>query len=138
MYVWKMLGYLGLVPFIAAILLLNFQEQVAIDIPRVFIAYSAVIVSFIAGSMWRVDQHQFKRQQIVSNMICLFAFTTLLIDQTYALSILIACYLILFAFEHYLHNQCGQPNDKTPYMTMRFRLSLIVIVCHLFMLTKSF
>ena len=136
MYTWKVLGYLGLLPFIAGPILVYAPTTLPFDIETAFIAYSAIIASFISGSLWRVNKHEFKQQQLISNIICLIAFSSLLIEHHMALLMLIACYVWLLLYQTYLHRQQAPINQDIEYMTMRFRLSAIVVICHIIILIQ--
>jgi hypothetical protein len=129
MKTWQTLGYIGLIPFIACLYLSN-QEIYWQDNARLaFIAYSAVILSFIAGTLWRVNERKNnKYQQIISNAFSLIAFASLLIYQHIALAILATSYLLLFLYEKSI---AAQSTLTANYITMRFRLTMTVVLLHI-------
>ena len=133
MKTWKTLGYMGLIPFVLCLYLSGHEMFWGIDPKQAFIAYSAVILSFIAGTLWQVNgpQQSYKqksKQQIISNFFSLIAFVSLLINPYVALAILTTSYLLHFLYEVRLVLQ----DELNPeYITMRFRLTLTVILLHI-------
>jgi hypothetical protein len=129
MKTWRLLGYAGLLPFVV---FLSLSTQTTLWLPDTkyaFIAYSAIILSFIAGSLWRVGESKSQRNhQIISNIFSLLAFSALLIDSIIALTLLALGYLFIFVYEARLV-KLNTPDDE--YITMRTRLTASVIVMHL-------
>ncbi|WP_017219936.1 DUF3429 domain-containing protein [Moritella dasanensis] len=125
------LGYMGLMPFIISLYLSINDTGWQLDAKQVFIAYSAIILSFVAGTLWQTsDETKHDRRKIVSNIFSLFAFLTLLVNHHLALMILAANYILLFLYESKLVT-LNQENDRNPaYMSMRFRLTCIVVLLH--------
>jgi len=100
----QLLGYLGLIPFVIALSFQNLIIELFQQTPKqVFIFYSAVILSFIAGTLWRKknDQLSIKRQYL-SNLFSLMAFLALLIAQNLALILLAVSYLAILFCEYKL------------------------------------
>jgi hypothetical protein len=126
---WQLLGYLGLLPFIAFLYLSVSAENPIITAQQAFVAYSAIIVSFIAGTLWRKDDHHIN-QQITSNTLSLMAFLALLIERDLALIILVFSFIFLFIYEQKLAKGTQQNNLNANYMKMRFWLTLIVVSLH--------
>lgn len=129
MKAWKALGYLGLIPFIVCLYLSSEAEFWGISTKQAFVAYSAVILSFIAGTIWRrdVSTHHDKRY-IISNIFSLIAFASLLVAQEVALIILALSFMLLFVYENSIGKQHKLPTD---YMNMRFWLTQIVVLLHI-------
>jgi hypothetical protein len=127
---WQLLGYLGLLPFIGFLYLSVNVENPNITAQQAFVAYSAIIVSFIAGTLWRKDDHHIN-QQITSNTLSLIAFLALLIERDLALIILVFSFLFLFIYEQKLAKDTQQNNLNANYMKMRFWLTLIVVSLHI-------
>ncbi len=123
---WKRLGYLGLIPFIFC-LDISTSDAWMNEGKQAFIAYSAIILSFMAGSLWQIDQHRLSHQQVISNIFCLIAFSALLVDQYLALIILALCYLCLFIYEVKFVRLHSADSE---YIAMRFRLTIIVVLLH--------
>jgi uncharacterized membrane protein HdeD (DUF308 family) len=124
---WQLLGYLGLLPFIACLYLSIESVNWCTTGKQAFIAYSAIIVSFIAGSVWRKDI----KQQIISNIFSLIAFITLLIEPKMALIILAFSFSFLFIYEKKLTKFKTEDNRSNEYMRMRFWLTSIVVLFHI-------
>ena len=55
---WQVLGYLGLIPFLAALGLTFLPLTLSNSAMTIFIAYSAIILSFLAGSQWSESRKQ--------------------------------------------------------------------------------
>jgi hypothetical protein len=127
---WQLLGYLGLLPFIAFLYVSVGVENPNITAQQAFLTYSAIIISFIAGTLWRKDDHHVN-QQITSNALSLIAFLALFIERDLALIILVFSFLFLFIYEQKLAKGTQQNNLNTNYMRMRFWLTLIVVSLHI-------
>jgi len=142
----KILGYAGLVPFLVPGYLMGqaffsapgLQSAAIFGLyaPYVFIAYSAVILSFLSGTVWayaRPMEGGLSRGAIVvSNLLALSAWLSLLliyvapIMTLFALCLLMAGYLGLLVIER----QLGVP--QTPdYWRLRIQLSVVVSLAHL-------
>jgi hypothetical protein len=133
MKTWQLLGYLGLIPFILCILFPTELARFGLNNQHVFIAYSAVILSFVAGTLWRVEAHvNHKTHQIVSNIFSLVAFASLLASFYIAVITLAISYLLLFLYEYKCTKQHSLQSRLPNYMAMRFRLTLIVVLLHIF------
>ena len=133
MKTWQLLGYLGLIPFILCILFPTELARIGLNNQQVFIAYSAVILSFVAGTLWRVEDHvNHKTHQVVSNIFSLVAFSSLLVDLYIATITLSISYLLLFLYEYKSTKPDNLQSLRPHYMTMRFRLTLIVVSLHIF------
>ena len=129
---WQLLGYLGLLPFITSLYLSVESVSWVIAAKQAFVAYSAIIVSFIAGSIWRKDdEHTQKKQQIISNSFSLLAFISLLTYPNIALISLSFSFLFLYVYERDLAKCSTDENRTSEYMAMRFWLTLIVISMHI-------
>ncbi|MBA6380066.1 MULTISPECIES: DUF3429 domain-containing protein [unclassified Colwellia] len=128
---WQLLGYLGLLPFAGFLYLSVVLEDSSVWAQQAFIAYSAIIVSFIAGTLWRKAEDNTRlTQQIISNLLSLIAFTTLLMPDDLALIVLSFSFMFLFLYEKKLAIT-EQINDvDLAYMRMRFWLTFIVLSLH--------
>ena len=60
---WQLLGYLGLLPFIVSLYFSVESVSWVIAAKQAFVAYSAIIVSFIAVSIWRKDDNNTHNKQ---------------------------------------------------------------------------
>ena len=142
----KILGYAGLVPFLVPVYLMGqaffsapgLQSAAIFGLyaPYVFIAYSAVILSFLSGTVWAYARHMegglSKGAIVVSNLLALSAWLSLLliyvapIMTLFALCLLMAGYLGLLVIER----QLGVP--QTPdYWRLRIQLSAVVSLANL-------
>jgi hypothetical protein len=129
---WQLLGYLGLLPFIVSLYLSVESLSWSITAKQAFIAYSAIIVSFIAGTIWRNnDNTSHIKQQIISNAFSLLAFIALFTDPKIALIILICSFLCLYIYETELTKLTTEGKKVSGYMVMRFWLTLIVVSLHI-------
>ena len=143
MKTWQWLGYLGLIPFVACLWLFNASidsalNQTLFNPQQAFIFYSAIILSFLAGALWRKDTlSQDTKMQIFSNLLCLYAFVCLFIPTFYALIFLPIGYLSLFLVEHRFCNN-KEHGYTHSYFTMRLILSVLVILLHVIALVSWF
>jgi len=131
----QLLGYLGLIPFVIALSFQNLIIELFQQTPKqVFIFYSAVILSFIAGTLWRKknDQLNIKRQYL-SNLFSLMAFLALLIAQNQALILLAVSYLAILFCEYKLDEAQaeGIKVENKQYFDMRLQLTSIVVLLHI-------
>ena len=126
---WQILGYLGLIPFLAALGFTFLPLTLSNSAMTIFIAYSAIILSFLAGSQWSESRKQrsfFK--QSFSIITSLIAFCSLLIPALVSLHMLPICYLLFWFIERKLSIN---DRDQQRYIAMRTRLTSIVFLCHL-------
>ncbi|WP_448551653.1 DUF3429 domain-containing protein [Thalassotalea montiporae] len=121
---WRTLGYLGLIPFIAATWAATSNASLLSLSPyQVFVAYSACILSFLAGTLWLKQT-----ATIISNLFTLVAFACLLLPAELALPVLASGFVLLLASEF----KMGLFTDKPlGYQLLRIVLTSIVVLCHI-------
>jgi hypothetical protein len=125
----KVLGYLGLIPFIVCLYLSSETAFFGIYTIQAFVAYSAIILSFIAGTIWRRDADAYQdNRHIISNIFSLVAFVSLLVVHQMALILLALSFMFLFVYENSLSKEAKLPTD---YINMRFWLTQIVVLLHI-------
>ena len=128
MKTWQTLGYLGLLPFFICLMVGVVIKGFESEAQKIFIFYSAIILSFISGSLWTVmDKSAKAKQQIISNIFWLIAFFSLLFSQLIAVMVLSIGYILIFIYERYLITDIGRANE---YIILRFRLTTIVVLLH--------
>lgn len=133
MKVSQFLGYLGLLPFMVALGL--FVSDLQQQAQTAFIFYSAVILSFIAGTLWQPMQGKAKgKQQILSNLFSLTAFGALLLEKWLAVLVLAMGYLLLYWYER---RGAIVPSRSESYLRMRGHLTFTVVAMHLAMSSAS-
>jgi hypothetical protein len=130
MYIKQYLGYLGLIPFILTFAFGNYIERfLSIPAEKVFIFYSAIILSFIAGTLWRKDTDKVSIQlQVLSNLFSLLAFLTLFLPSYIALVALSKIYLLSLLCEY--HFDHAAPENYN-YLQMRMHLTALVVTMHI-------
>mgnify|MGYP003662835591 FL=1 len=123
------LGYLGLAPFgLTLIFEKTTTEILTISANQVFIFYSAIILSFIAGTLWRKQNDTLSiKLQLASNLFSLLAFFALLMPENLALIILAVSYVVVLIFEYAIEQI---KHDNTHYLTMRLHLTTMVVLLH--------
>ncbi|RJG47738.1 DUF3429 domain-containing protein [Motilimonas pumila] len=131
---WQTLGYAGLVPFFVATFAQVQQTSLfGLSASQVFIAYSAGILSFMAGAVWGrtlnlVDNSKTHFMRIHSNVFALAAFFALLYQQQgIALLILALGYALTLLLEI---NHFSSQQSPQGYHIMRVRLTFTVIALH--------
>jgi len=152
----KSLGYAGLIPFLVPVYLMGqgflsadgLQSAAVFGLyaPYVFIAYSAVILSFLSGTLWaHASQAQefpgdeslgegalIKSAIVFSNLLALSAWMSLLliyiapIMTLFAVCLLLSGYLGLMLVERLVSVQ----QDRS-YWQMRIQLTAVVAIAHL-------
>lgn len=130
------LGYLGLVPFIAAVFL-SFGHGTVFGLTGwdYFLTYSAIILSFMSGTLWGKvvsarDEGGTQWALIFSNAFALMAWFALLWEAPLgALVILLFGYIFLWIVER---NPAVGESGYCPvtYDRMRHKLTVIVSVLH--------
>lgn len=132
---YKRLGYAGLLPFVFGVGLYAFDASIFnLTGDTLFVLYSAVILSFLAGTLWANSlknngEAVYDKELITSNVISLIAFVCLLMNSTLiAITLLLIAYLLIFKHEATLENYAEIYPD---YFSMRKLLTLIVSALHL-------
>lgn len=120
--VW--LGYLGLLPFAAALVLMAFAQQAQLGL-LLFSCYSCAIATFLAGSLWQPQVSNIALA-LASNLVVLLAVGALLLSfvrPVAGLTLLALCFYLSFFAERFA--------ARSPaYVRMRRRLTGTVIFCH--------
>ncbi len=133
------LGWLGLVPFIASFMAtLHDSALLGLYAPFVFVLYSGAILSFLSGIFWgRVinDPKIANRVSLLawSNFFCLLAFVSMLLTQlliTVSIASLALGYWLILKVERELLTEDCEPN----YWAMRKTISYIVMALHCILL----
>ena len=142
----KTLGYAGTVPFLLPVYLMGqaflsskgLQSAALFGLyaPYVFIAYSAVILSFLSGTVWAyarsVDAVVSYGAILFSNLVALSAWLSMLLTYIapimtlFALCLLMAGYLGLLLIERLL-----EVPENAGYWHMRIQLTAVVALAHL-------
>ena len=126
------LGYFGLLPFLACVFwpLLLGSSITAID---TFIYYSLGILAFMAGTLWRAGEQSYTHAVMAVLVVMPFPLLALF-DSSIVLLYLALNYPIVLVFERGMAAWQGYHKD---YQKMRYILTSVVFVCHLFMLAQS-
>ena len=102
----RTLGYAGLIPFIAlTIALFIVDADSAIFVKFAFQSYAAVILTFIGGVHWGliIKEETFPAYKLIliaSILPSLLGWTSLLLPQQFALTLLLASFLGLIFYEY--------------------------------------
>ncbi|MCM0150211.1 DUF3429 domain-containing protein [Photobacterium galatheae] len=134
----KRLGYLGLLPFVATLLLAMTDIRLFhLSGQQMFIAYSAVILSFLSGILWgnAIDHiaHQLSRNALIlSNLFVLLAWGAILQGNKHELTAagLLAMGYLAIWFAEKLIRQTERENNPQEYQPLRSRLTVAVILLH--------
>ena len=145
----SLLGDLGSLPFIllAGVMAdahfngpgLHSASVLGLYAPYVFIAYSAVILSFLSGALWataRANETERLATAIIifSNLVALAAWASLMliyvapILTVFAVTLLMAGFVSILWAERVMNSLAGEP--KTSYWSMRLRITILVVVWH--------
>jgi hypothetical protein len=130
MQMQQTLGYLGLAPFVLALVSESFSPTLFnIAAEQVFIFYSAIISSFIAGTLWRKHNDKLSiKLQLCSNIFSLVAFFALLLPNCLALVVLAVIYPATLWCEYYFDHA---ENEHKAYLRMRLNLTTLVVIIHI-------
>ena len=144
------LGDLGSLPFLllALLMLQGFMSGAGLQstavfglyAPYVFIAYSAVILSFLCGILWATaragEANRLTNAAIVlSNLLALSAWASLLliyiapVMTIFAVTLLLAGFLTVLWAERIVNGQSGESNRA--YWLMRQRVTIVVALWHM-------
>ncbi|WP_439135351.1 DUF3429 domain-containing protein [Pseudomaricurvus sp.] len=122
------LGVLGLIPFIYTALLLPLPWGITAE--QAFVAYSVIILTFLAGTLWQIDTPS----SLVSNLVALSAVFVMLSPFTTSTRALILMVLYLFILAWELL-RCRAHYSIT-YQSMRCALTMVVVLCHGLMINQ--
>ena len=140
------LGYLGLLPFalpLWVIVTASLSERgvhsaaiLGLYAPYAFIAYSACILSFLAGSLWRdhIGSQGVGSVLLVSNLLALMAWVCLMVTQVSQLLTLLAIAVLMSGFLTLLWAEQATIAADHNYTIMRFKLTALVVAMHMILL----
>ncbi|MGF1699485.1 DUF3429 domain-containing protein [Photobacterium makurazakiensis] len=132
------LAYLGLVPFILAIICIWIDKTLfGLEAEKVFVAYSAVILSFLSGVLWgnAIDhiKHSLSRNALIlSNLFAFIAWGVLLHSPDsyfWSVSVLLFGFIAVWFAEKKVREVEQEQNPKN-YQPLRNRLTAIVSLFH--------
>ena len=146
MTLMRILGYVGLIPFVVPVLLMldgfwfgpGLQSAALFGLyaPYIFIAYSAVILSFMSGTLWASWQtvengSLAKLIVLMSNLLALSAWCALLLIYIAPIMTIFAVTLLMLGFISLLWaERLVNPVDEQ-YWRMRLSLTSLVTGLHL-------
>lgn len=129
----QVLTYAGTLPLIGCALMAWTRTPPGVDAAAVGIAYGAVIASFISGIHWAASLFFHPRcgqlPLIVSNVIALLAWVSVLLGNVWGCLLLALCFVSLLALDRRLHAQAVLPT-----WFYRLRRSATVIVVSMLLL----
>jgi len=127
-----LLGYAGVIPFIAAVVLMGSTgpelKRIALD---AFLVYGAVILSFLGGIRWgaaATAKSDANHALVVSVLPSLWAFVCLLLPSSEASVWALMTGFMLVGLADWLYPGLGVASWMRP---LRIRLTLLVILFHL-------
>lgn len=130
----KILGYLGLLPFIGIPILILGGQLYYFQGYTYFVQYSAIILSFFGGVHW-LDALQNRRndhQLYVAMLPSIVAWGALvLLDGYLLLSVLSVTYIGILMYDKYV--LALEKDILIPYTVMRVWLTTVVVISHLFL-----
>ncbi|MBQ86925.1 MAG: hypothetical protein CMQ16_11025 [Gammaproteobacteria bacterium] len=133
------LGYAGLLPFLAAVWAayadLSFG---AWSTPHLFLSYSVIILSFLAGALWgkakELEESNVNRFLLISsNVFALTAWLAVLLGRDYllaGLAVSMTGFILVYLVEHKTRGLLLQGMDST-YLKFRLTLTSVVCIAHL-------
>ena len=132
------LGYLGLLPFMLSLSLIATERSLFnFSGEQFFLAYSAVILSFLSGVLWgnAIDHfyHRLSRNTLIlSNLFVLLSWGALLQgSKHYVLAaLLLAAGYIAVWYAEKLIRKIEKETEPKGYQTMRLKLTVGVVLMH--------
>ena len=143
------LGYAGLVPFVLLSIMmanaaffgagLQSSSILGLYTPYLFISYSAIILSFLSGTLWSRNQLDGDSAQNVllllgSNFVALIAWLALILVYFSSLMTLLAVSLLIAGFASVLVMERSIMVEVVSYWKLRLHLTVIVIATQLLVL----
>lgn len=121
------LGYAGLLPF-AALTVAGITSNEALKVLQYFLAYSAVILSFLGGIHWGLAMQQGDHRSASQLATCMLpslsAWISLTLPPLTAITLLIASYLLWWIYDR-------TAIELEWYHQMRAHLTFAVVFAHL-------
>lgn len=142
----RILGYAGIIPFAIPVWLmidgfwfgpgLQIAALFGLYAPYIFIAYSAVILSFMSGTLWANVQMTgnlslVKPAVLMSNFLALSAWFALLLIYIAPIMTIFAVTLLMLGFISLLWAERIVDSGTKVYWRMRLSLTTIVTALHL-------
>ena len=140
------LGYLGLLPFAISLGVIlaatvsgpgvHSAALFGLYAPYVFIAYSACILSFLSGAVWRdhAAEQGVASLLIISNVLAILAWLCLLAIQVSQMLMLLAIAVLMSGYLILLWAERMEPVVDDRYTAMRVKLTAWVVAMHLVLL----
>jgi len=132
-FVPRLLGYLGLLPFIIPTFFLFYDHHHFMVWGNVLISYAAVILSFLGAVYWGVAmiviEMSIKKRNVMlswSVIPSIVAWICLLIPQVYGLIVMSVLFVISFLMDIQLTKSEAKP---VWYIPLRFQLTVVVTTC---------
>lgn len=133
------LAYLGLIPFALSLICIWADKTLfGLSAHKVFIAYSAVILSFLSGVLWgnAIDHMKTSLSRnalLLSNLFALIAWGVLLHSpESYVWSVLVLLFgFVAIWFAEKKIREVEKENSPADYQPMRNKLTGIVALFHL-------
>ncbi|MAH73178.1 MAG: hypothetical protein CBC09_03795 [Cellvibrionales bacterium TMED49] len=145
---YLLLGYAGVLPFAFSTLSVSFSlvdtgnansaSFLGLYVPYVFITYSACILSFLAGTLWRGQfdsSHDGSKMLLVSNLLALVGWLSLQVIHISHYLVLMAIVILGAGYAAALVAEKISPSVSPHYLAFRSRLTFAVIVMHVLLLT---
>lgn len=127
------LGYAGLIPFVALVLLSHWPIWPELQAETLFQRYSAIILAFMAGVLWPVwsQQAPLRPLAVFAVSIPVLSFLAGVLPDAWLIGIELLLFLLLRIGERWFGlDQLYHPE----YLKLRQRLTRVVVLCHGLML----
>ncbi|MFD1745768.1 DUF3429 domain-containing protein [Rhizobium helianthi] len=137
-YLTQILTFSGALPFYLLLIpgLPLFDDPLRL---QAFLAYGAVIASFMAGTVWGMVQREIRPSIaviIASNVVALGIWGSLLLPNALAALILqLFAFSLLLGVDRLVFNRGG---EQDWYFSMRIRITALVVLAYLIRLTLPF
>ena len=141
----RCLAWFGILPFLIAILLVALGSTLfTVSGELLFVTYSAIILTFMAGTLWGQCSHEPTTVNVnaifVSNIWAIIAWLSVVLTQVNEAIIIVAILLLALGYFHVLiqERKVRLLAASESYLTLRTQVTCKVITLHLLFLLFLF
>ena len=136
----RILTWAGLIPFLGCLVISILGLSIGGFAPEwVFIAYSAVILSFLCGALWGKSDHTESSEDntvlITTNFWAVIAWIILALFSVFPQMTAVFLTLLALGFVHifWVERTGWSESSNSKYLSLRFQITSAVVLAHLVM-----
>lgn len=139
----RCLAWFGILPFLIAILMVAFGSTLfSVSAELLFVTYSAIILTFMAGTLWGQCSHSAESATdhripiVVSNIWAIIAWLCVILTQVNEALLSLVILFLALGFFHVLtqEKKVNLLAASESYLTLRTQVTCKVIILHLLLL----